>query len=96
VKQEATVYCEYFRERAACCRRSAEGANAWLAEVSLELAVMFDEMAVDTLIREHTRRNEAAAVTTEPKADRPTQPAATMTGRERLPRASTGMAAYRL
>jgi hypothetical protein len=72
------VYYEYFRERAASCRRSAEGANVWLADVSLDLADMFDEMAEDVLIRELSRRTEATAVAAGPKVHRPTQPAAAM------------------
>jgi hypothetical protein len=46
------VYYEYFRERAASCRRSADGKNAWLVDVSLELADMYEEMAEESLARE--------------------------------------------
>ena len=46
------MYYEYFRERAAACRRSAEGAEGWLSDVSSEIADMFEEMAEDSLTRE--------------------------------------------
>jgi hypothetical protein len=49
---EATVYYEYFRGRAASCRRSAAGENAWLADVSLELADMYEQMAEESLARD--------------------------------------------
>jgi hypothetical protein len=76
------MYYKYFRERASLCRRSAEGTNAWLSEVSLELAVMFEEMAEDALIRELSRRSEATAVAAGLKAQRPMQPdAATLQSR---------------
>lgn len=55
------MYYEYFRERAASCRRDAERENAWLSRVSLEMADMFDDMADDTLAREFGRDHQAAA-----------------------------------
>jgi hypothetical protein len=51
-KLEVTVYYEYFRERAAAFRHSAEGADGWLSDVSLELANMYEEMAEASLTRE--------------------------------------------
>jgi hypothetical protein len=85
VKQEATMYYEYFRERASLYRRSANGANAWLADVSMDLADMFDEMAKDALTRELSFQSGAATVAAGPKAYRPTQPAAVMVLGPRVP-----------
>lgn len=49
------MYYEYFRERAAACRRSAEEAEGWLSDVSSQMANMYEELAEDSLTRELTQ-----------------------------------------
>jgi hypothetical protein len=55
------MYYEYFHERAAASRRSAEGAEGWLSDVSSEMADMFEEMAEDSLTRELSRQHKPLA-----------------------------------